>query len=140
MAIGYSDGAAGAKMGSTGLNAYIGANAILRTYSGTRPTNANTAIGAQVLLGQWTCNATAFGTVSGKTLTANAIAAGAGQTGAGTGTAMTWFRLFQSNGTTVVCDGDVSGTAGAGDLKFDNVSIANAQVANITGFAITEGN
>jgi hypothetical protein len=140
MAISYSNGAAAAKMGSTGLNAYIGTSAILRAYSGTRPTDANTAIGAQVLLAQWTCNATQFGTVSGKTLTASAISAGAGQSGAGTGTNMTWFRLFQSNGTTVVMDGDISGTAGAGDLKFDNVNVANAQTANITGFAITEGN
>jgi hypothetical protein len=81
------------------------------------------------------CNATAFApAASGGVLTANAITSG---TAAATGTA-SWFRLFQSNGTTAIMDGDVS-TSGA-DLNLNNTSIATSQTVSVTSFTVTEGN
>jgi hypothetical protein len=87
------------------------------------------------MLVELTCNATAFApAASGGVLTANAISNG---TAAATGTA-SWFRLFQSNGTTAIMDGDV-GTSGS-DLNLNNTSIATSQTVSVTSFTVTEGN
>ena len=117
------------------LNTRIGASARLRIYNGTRPANVGTAITSQTMLVELTCNATAFAAAaSGGVLTANAISNG---TAAATGTA-SWFRLFQSNGTTAIMDGDVS-TSGS-DLNLNNTSIATGQTVSVTSFTITDGN
>lgn len=117
------------------LNTRIGASGRLRIYNGTRPANVGTAITSQTMLAELTCNATAFAAAaSGGVLTANAISNG---TAAATGTA-SWFRLFQSNGTTAIMDGDVS-TSGS-DLNLNNTSIATGQTVSVTSFTITDGN
>ena len=117
------------------LTARVGTSGLLRIYNGTRPANVGTAITSQTLLVALTCNASAFAAAaSGGVLTANAITNG---TAAATGTA-SWFRLFQSNGTTAIMDGDVS-TAGA-DLNLNNTSIATGQTVSVTAFTVTEGN
>ena len=116
------------------LNSQTGTSAKLRIYNGTRPANANTAITSQTILVELTCNATAFAAAaSGGVLTANAISNG---TAAATGTA-SWFRLWQSNGTTAIMDGDVS-TAGA-DLNLNNTSIATGQTVSVSSFTVTDG-
>jgi hypothetical protein len=138
MAIKYSVAAKNAKLGATGLRAYIGTSALLRLYSGTRPTNPDTALSGNTLLAELTCNATAFGSESGGVLTAGAISSTTGQAGAGSGTNATFFRLFKSDGTTAVIDGDV-GTSGS-DLNLNNTSIASGQSVSISSFTITEGN
>ena len=116
------------------LNSQTGTSARLRIYNGTRPANANTAITSQTMLVELTCNATAFAAAaSGGVLTANAISNG---TAAATGTA-SWFRLWQSNGTTAIMDGDVS-TAGA-DLNLNNTSIATGQTVSVSSFTVTDG-
>jgi hypothetical protein len=113
----------------------VGTSARLRVYNGTRPANPGTAITTQTMLVELTCNATAFApAASGGVLTANAISNG---TAAATGTA-SWFRLFQSNGTTAIMDGDV-GTSGS-DLNLNNTSIATSQTVSVTSFTVTEGN
>jgi hypothetical protein len=117
------------------LTARVGASGRLRIYNGTRPANVGTAITTQTMLVELTCNATAFApAASGGVLTANAISNG---TAAATGTA-SWFRLFQSNGTTAIIDGDV-GTSGS-DLNLNNTSIATGQTVSVTSFTDTEGN
>jgi len=117
------------------LIARVGTSGLLRIYNGTRPADPGTAITSQTMLVELTCNATAFApAASGGVLTANAISNG---TAAATGTA-SWFRLFQSNGTTAIVDGDV-GTSGS-DLNLNNTSIATSQTVSVTSFAITEGN
>lgn len=116
------------------LNSQTGTSAKLRIYNGTRPANANTAITSQTMLVELTCNATAFAAAaSGGVLTANAISNG---TAAATGTA-SWFRLWQSNGTTAIMDGDVS-TSGA-DVNLNNTSIATGQTVSVTSFTVTDG-
>lgn len=116
------------------LNTQAGTSAKLRIYNGSRPANANTAITSQTMLVELTCNATAFAAAaSGGVLTANAISNG---TAAATGTA-SWFRLWQSNGTTAIMDGDVS-TAGA-DLNLNNTSIATGQTVSVSSFTVTDG-
>lgn len=116
------------------LATYAGASAKLRIYSGTKPTNPDTAISGTLLV-ELVCNATAFaGAASGGVLTANAISNG---TAAGTGTA-THFRLWKTNGTTPVLDGTV-GTA-TSDLILDNTSINTGQVVSVSAFTVTEAN
>ena len=117
------------------LIARVGTSGLLRIYNGTRPADPGTAITTQTMLVELTCNATAFApAASGGVLTANAISNG---TAAATGTA-SWFRLFQSNGTTAIMDGDVA-TSGA-DLNLNNTSIATGQTVSVTSFTITDGN
>lgn len=116
------------------LSTYAGTSAKLRIYSGTKPTNPDTAISGTLLV-ELTCNATAFaGAASGGVLTANAISNGAA---VASGTA-THYRLWKSNGTTPVLDGTV-GTA-TSDLILDNTSINTSQVVAVSSFTITEGN
>src|SRR4051812_32376973 len=93
------------------------ATGYLRIYSGTQPTNADTAIGAQVLLAELRFGATAFAASVAGVATANAITSDAAADATGTAA---WFRALKSDGTTVVFDGSV-GTSGA-DLNFATVS------------------
>jgi hypothetical protein len=112
----------------------------LELYTGTQPTDANTAIGAQVLLVTLTLNATAFGTpvASGSagskvvTATAGSITSG---TAVATGTA-TWFRCFKSDGTTVLFDGSV-GTSGC-DLNLNTTAIVSGGTVAATALTITQ--
>jgi hypothetical protein len=88
------------------------------------------------LLAECVCNASAFAAAaSGGVLTANAIADDSSANNSGTAS---HYRLFRSDGTTAVIDGDVS-TSGA-DLNLDNTSITTGQVVSITSFTITAGN
>jgi hypothetical protein len=80
----------------------------LDIYDGTQPTNADTAVGAQVKLVRLTYSATAAPATSAGVVTFNAMTSG---TALATGTP-TWFRAWQSNGTTAVYDGSV-GASGA---------------------------
>jgi hypothetical protein len=112
----------------------------LKIYAGTQPTDANTAVGAQTLLGTLTFGSTAFGSSSASgttpsrksTATANSIT---GDTSAdNTGTA-TWFRILKSDGTTVVMDGSV-GTSGA-DLNLATTSITSGVDIEVTSFTLS---
>lgn len=111
----------------------------LRVYSGTQPTDANTAIGAQVLLGEFTMNATAFGAsvASGTAPNRNAVATAnaiADITALATNTAA-WFRLVKSDGTTVLFDGTV-GTSGC-DLNLTDITITTGETMSVTSFTVT---
>lgn len=79
----------------------------LRIYDGTQPANANTAVSGQVKLAEFTFPNPAFAAASGGVATANPIDPVAV---IATGKA-TWFRIVKSDGTTVVCDGNVGGGA-----------------------------
>lgn len=112
-----------------------GASALLRIYDGTQAADADTAIGAQVLLAELTCNATFAPAASGGVLTLNAITADSSANATGTAT---WFRIVTSGGATIVCDGTV-GTSGS-DLNLTTVSIVAGAAVSITSFTITEAN
>lgn len=112
-----------------------GASALLRIYDGTQAADADTAIGAQVLLAELTCNATFAPAASGGVLTLNAITADSSANATGTAT---WFRIVTSGGATIVCDGTV-GTSGA-DLNLTTTSIVSGAAVSVTSFTITEAN
>lgn len=56
-----------------------------------------------------------------------------------TGTAAHW-RLYASDGVTVLAQGTVTATGGGGDLTVDNTSFASGQALTITGWTFTDGN
>jgi hypothetical protein len=113
----------------------------LSMYTGSQPTDANTAISGQTKLCTLTFGSTAFGTpaasgsAGSKVVTATANAITSDTNAANTGTA-TWFRCFASNGTTVVFDGSV-GTSGC-DINLNTASIVAAATVALTSFTITQ--
>lgn len=102
----------------------------IRIYDGTRPANADTALGAQVLLAELRFGATAFGAASNGVITANAITADAAANAAGTAS---WARILESNGTTVLWDDEV-GTA-TSNIILNSTTIglgANVSISALT--------
>lgn len=99
----------------------------IRIYDGTQPANAATAITSQVLLAELRFSATAFPASSGGVITANAITGDASANNTGTAS---WFRIFKSDGTTVLWDGSV-GTASA-DMILTTLSIVSGTSVGLT--------
>jgi hypothetical protein len=99
----------------------------IKVYSGTQPANANTALSGNTLLATLTLASPAGAASSGGTFTFGTITSG---TAVATNTA-TFARVFQSDGTTVVCDMDV-GTSGA-TFILDTVSIVSGGTVAATG-------
>lgn len=117
---------------ATSLNTDIGTSAFLRIYNGTRPASVGTALSGNTLLAELVCNASAFGSASSGVLTAGAIASA---TAAASGTA-SFFRLFKSDGTTAVVDGDVA--ASGSDLNLaGGPGITSGQTVSVSSFALT---
>lgn len=127
----YSNGTRDAQQ--QGLITYAGSGAIIHIYEGTQPSNANTAISGQTLLVSLTVTGS-FGTDSNGTITLSSVANG---TAVATGTAQ-FFRITQSDNSTVVMDGSV-GTSGC-DMNLNNTSIATSQVVSITSGTIIRAN
>src|SRR5215216_7185714 len=84
----------------------VGGAGSLRIYSGTMPTDANTALSGNTLLAQLTMSATAFGSAAAGVATAAAITQDSSADATGTAT---FFRIL-SGGATVVMQGS-AGTA-----------------------------
>ena len=105
----------------------------LRVYDGTQPVDANTAVGAQVLLAELRFNADAFAAASGGVITANAITQDSSANATGTAT---WARVLASDGTTVWFDG----SAGTGTVNFvlNTASIVVGAVVSCSAFTLTE--
>jgi hypothetical protein len=106
--------------------------ALLRIYSGTRPSTGGTAT---TLLAELTCGTPFAAAAVNGVLTLGAITQDSSANATGTAT---WFRIVQSDGTTHVMDGDV-GTSGS-DLNLTTTSIVSGQPVSVTSFVITEGN
>jgi hypothetical protein len=106
--------------------------ALLRIYSGSRPSTGGTAT---TLLAELTCGTPFAAAAVNGVLTLGAITQDSSANATGTAT---WFRIVQSDGTTFVLDGDV-GTSGS-DLNLTTTSIVSGQPVSVTSFVITEGN
>jgi hypothetical protein len=116
-----------------GLITYAGSSALFNLYSGTQPANANTALTTQVLLVSMPISG-AFGTDTNGTLTLGSVIA----TGAVASGTAGFFRIFKSDGTSVIMDGSV-GLSGA-DLILNTVDIVAGQSVDITSGTIIRGN
>ena len=102
---------------------------ILRIYTGSQPATPETAASG-TLLAECTLNATS-GTVTNGVFTAGAITQDSSANNSGTAG---WFRVFQSNGTTVEFDG----LAGA-ELTMANYNIVAGGTVSITALTYTLG-
>ncbi len=108
----------------------------VRIYDGTRPTDADTAVGAQVLLAEPAYSATAYGPAatsgSNSVATANAITADSAADATGTAT---WARHVTSAGVAVF-DSNVGDSSDAPtDIQMNNKSIqigANVSITSLT--------
>jgi hypothetical protein len=118
------------------IETFAGTAAKLMIYSGSMPANAGAATSG-TKLAEWDMASDWAGdAASGQKSLSSLPLSG---TGLANGTCGYW-RLFKSDGTTCVMQGDVTAAGGGGSLTVDNVSIANGQGFNVTGFTITEGN
>lgn len=116
-----------------GLIAYAGTGALFNLYGGVRPANANTAITTQPLLVSMPIFGV-FGVDSNGTLTFSTVT----QENAVSSGAATFFRIFKSDGVTVILDGSV-GTSGA-DLILNTIDIVSSQSVDITAGTIIRNN
>ena len=104
----------------------------IKIYTGTIPTDADTAIGAQVLLATLTFSATAFGAASNGVATAAAITSDTSADATGTAA---WARIASGAGTTQM---DVTvGTSGE-DINFNTVSFVTGATVAITALTYTQ--
>ena len=115
-----------------------GTAAIIEIYTGTQPTDADTAIGAQTKLATLTMSAVAFGAVSdnnpGAIMTAAAISPDVSADASGTAA---WFRMLTQAGGTVILDGSVA-VAGA-DMNFSTVAFTAGSQIEITSMIMYIG-
>jgi hypothetical protein len=109
---------------------------LLRIYSGTQPTDANTAIGAQTLLVTLTFSNPAFGSANASGVaTASAITSG---TAVATGTA-SFARIVTGTTFATVFDCDVSTVAaGTGTIQLNTTSIVTSGTVSISSFTVTQ--
>lgn len=117
----------------TAINA--GTAAVFNIYDSTVPADADTALGAQVLLAQLTCTADAISGIAddtpGSLMTFDTITADSSADATGTAT---FFRLLTQSGGTVVAQGTV-GTA-TSDLILNTTSITSGSTVSITAATI----
>lgn len=99
-------------------------------YSGTQPTNADTALSGNTLLAEPTFAATAFSAASAGTKTAGTITQDSNCPATGTAA---FYRLYKSDGTTAVLDGSVA-TSGA-NLNVNTTSVVIHAAFQITSFS-----
>ena len=104
----------------------------VRIYDGTRPTDADTAIGSQVRLVTLELGDPA-GTVTNGVFTAAAIAAALI---AATGTP-TWARVVDSAAATIF-DADVGGVGSGAFIELDNLSLVEGAYCTVVSFTFTE--
>lgn len=107
----------------------------LDIYDGTQPTDADTALGAQVKLAHLTLAGTAFSAASSGSKAAGAI--GSDSSADATGTA-TWASLVKSGGTRGDAVMDMSvGTSGA-NLNLNSVAISAGAQVSVSSLTITQ--
>jgi hypothetical protein len=106
----------------------------LRIYSGTRPASPDTAVGAQVLLAEFTLADPAFSAAAAgvKTLDATPVLSTTGLA-AGAGS---WCRFLDSNNVAHY-DGSVTATGGGGNVELNTTTVSVGLTMEITAGTIT---
>lgn len=106
-------------------------------YAGTEPADADASIGAATTLATITLADPAFGNSTddtpGAIAAANSLPVSA--TASATGTA-SFFRVLDSDAN-VIMQGDVTATAGGGDMEINTVSVVSGATVRITAFNAT---
>jgi len=117
------------------VDAAIGSSGKLRIYSGTQPTDPDTALATgNTLLADLALSTTGFGAAASGTLTANSITSDTSADATGTAA---WGSLLTSANVRIA---DFSvGTTGT-DMIIDNTSITAGQTVSCSSFVLTAGN
>lgn len=105
----------------------------MRIYAGSVPADADAALGGATLLAELPLNATASAAASAGSATLNAITSDSSADATGTAS---FFRLFASNGTTVIAQGGV-GTSGS-QLNLSTTSIVAAAIVSCSSFVVSQ--
>lgn len=138
MTISYSTTVKNAKLDA--IETTISTTPELRIYDGSVPATAGASIGASTLLASGTLPSDWLAAASGGAKAKAGTWTLTGQSGAGTGTVGTYFRIYDAAGPTSHIQGTFTVTGGGGDMTADNASIANAQVITVFTFILTSGN
>lgn len=114
-----------------------GTQAVIRGYSGTKPTDTDTALSGNTVLFELLMSATAFGAATdanpGGLITANTITADSSADNTGT---LTFFRILtQASGGTPVLQ-DTAGTSGAG-MNMNTTAITAGSTVSLSSATIT---
>ena len=112
------------------LTSQLGASAVMRWYDGTQPTDADTALGAQVLLATLPCSATFAPAASAGSLTVNAITSAS----AVASSTASW-GAFLTSGFVRKQDFSI-GTSGA-NLNLNSVTIGSGATCACSSFTIS---
>lgn len=110
----------------------MGNGCLIKLYTGTRPTNPDTALSGNTLLGTLTAASPPAPATSSGVITFSAITQDSSADATGTAT---FYRLFKADATTAVIDGDV-GTSGS-DLNLNTTAIVIGGPILITSFTYT---
>lgn len=116
------------------ITTHLGSNALIRIYSGTQPTNPDTALSGNTLLAELACSATLAGSAASGVLTLNSITADSSADATGTAT---FGSVLTSGGTRKI---DFSVGTSSADLVLNTTSIVSGAQVSISGFTITSGN
>lgn len=134
MTLQYSEAVRNAQLDA--IETVGGTSAVLKIFTGSPPANCGTADSGDVLAtlslpSDWMAAASSGSKAKAGTWEDTSAD--------DTGTAGYW-RLYKSDGTTVIAQGTVTATGGGGDMTVDNTSFAAGQAFTITAFTITAGN
>ncbi len=107
-------------------------NGYLRIYDGTQAADADTAVGAQVLLAELRFPTPAEASSTNGVTTFGTMVADAAANATGTAS---WFRALKADGTTALWDGSV-GTSGA-TLNLNSIAISSGAEVDVTSLTLT---
>lgn len=106
---------------------------LVRVYDGAPPTDADAALGAQVLLAEITLPADAFAAAVGGAIAKSGTWDDQDINASGTAA---WFRLLDGAATEIL-QGTITATAGGGDMEVDDINFVAGGVFTVTSFSVT---
>lgn len=111
-------------------------NGFLRIYDSTQPTDADTALGAQIKLAELTFGATAFAAASAGSKAANSITQDSSADATGTAA---WGTLIKSGGVRAAdtCMDFSVGTSGA-NMNLNSTAISSGAAVSCSSLTITQ--
>lgn len=112
------------------FSTHIGSNPVMRWYDSTQPTDADTALGAQVLLVTLACSATLAAAASAGSATVNAIT-GANAVASGT---VTWGSFLTSG---FVRKHDFSIGTATSNLIVNSATIGSGAACAVSSYTLT---
>lgn len=116
----------------------MGPAPLLRAYNGTMPTNARTALSGNTLLAEGALPSDWMAASVNGVKAKSGVWTMTGQAGAGAGTAATFYRIYDSTGTTCHEQGTF-GESGT-DMTVDTNLISNGQAITVSTFQKADGN